>query len=207
MNHQIKDLVANYYTDKLRQFGATPAGVDWNSEASQLLRFAQLLQMIEQKNEPFSLMDYGCGFGAMYSFMQQNYPNFQYVGFDISPEMIKTAQEKYPNANNTQWKTSLLEQDTCDYVVASGIFNVKLAVNTEDWETYIEDTLKDMNARAKKGFSFNLLTTYSDKEYMKDYLHYANPAFLFDYCKRNFSKQVALLHDYPLYEFTILVRK
>jgi hypothetical protein len=29
----------------------------------------------------------------------------------------------------------------------------------------------------------------------------------FDHCKRNFSRQVALLHDYGLWEFTILVRK
>jgi len=30
---------------------------------------------------------------------------------------------------------------------------------------------------------------------------------LFDYCKRTYSRDVALLHDYGLYEFTILVRK
>ena len=39
---------------------------------------------------------------------------------------------------------------------------------------------------------------------MKDYLFYADPCQLFDYCKQNFSKQVALLHDYRLYEFTII---
>ena len=52
-----------------------------------------------------------------------------------------------------------------------------------------------------------MLTKYSDKEYMRDNLYYADPLFIFDYCKRNFSKQVALLHDYGLYEFTILVKK
>jgi hypothetical protein len=30
---------------------------------------------------------------------------------------------------------------------------------------------------------------------------------IFDICKRKFSRNVALLHDYGLYEFTILVRK
>lgn len=30
---------------------------------------------------------------------------------------------------------------------------------------------------------------------------------LFDLCKRRYSKNVALLHDYGLYEFTILIRK
>ena len=35
----------------------------------------------------------------------------------------------------------------------------------------------------------------------------ADPAFFFDWCKRNFSRHVSLLHDYGLYEFTLLTRK
>jgi hypothetical protein len=42
---------------------------------------------------------------------------------------------------------------------------------------------------------------------MRDDLYYADPLFLFDYCKRNFAKNVALLHDYRIYDFTIIVRK
>jgi len=38
-------------------------------------------------------------------------------------------------------------------------------------------------------------------------LYYADPGFFFDYCKTHFAKNVALLHDYGLYDFTILVRK
>ncbi|MFX7953370.1 class I SAM-dependent methyltransferase, partial [Acinetobacter baumannii] len=57
------------------------------------------------------------------------------------------------------------------------------------------------------GFSFNCLTSYSDEDRKRDYLYYADPCQLFDLCKRRYSRQVALLHDYGLYEFTILVRK
>jgi len=38
-------------------------------------------------------------------------------------------------------------------------------------------------------------------------LYYADPIFLFEHCRRTFSRFVSLIHDYPLYEFTILVRK
>lgn len=41
---------------------------------------------------------------------------------------------------------------------------------------------------------------------MQDYLYYADPYALFDVCKR-YSNNVALLHDYDLYEFTMLVRE
>ena len=93
------------------------------------------------------------------------------------------------------------------YSVASGIFSVKMEHNESEWLSYILSTLEQMNEKSIRGFSFNMLTKYSDKEYMKDNLYYVDPLFIFDYCKRNFSKQVALLHDYGLYEFTILVKK
>ena len=38
-------------------------------------------------------------------------------------------------------------------------------------------------------------------------LYFADPLFYFDFCKRTFALDVALLHDYGLYDFTILVRK
>jgi hypothetical protein len=57
------------------------------------------------------------------------------------------------------------------------------------------------------GFAFNCLTAYSDAHKMQSYLYYADPCRLFDLCKRRYSRNVALLHDYGLYEFTILVRK
>ena len=60
---------------------------------------------------------------------------------------------------------------------------------------------------ANEGFAFNCLTMYSDEDRMKDYLYYADPLFLFDFCKKHFSKNVSLLHDYDIYDFTILVRR
>ncbi|RYZ15439.1 MAG: hypothetical protein EOO70_06815 [Myxococcaceae bacterium] len=65
----------------------------------------------------------------------------------------------------------------------------------------------EVDASSRKGFAFNCLTSYSDPPFMRDYLHYADPCFYFDLCKRTYSRQVSLLHDYGLYEFTLLVRK
>jgi hypothetical protein len=94
-----------------------------------------------------------------------------------------------------------------DYVISSGIFNVKLALNSDDWINYIINTLHDFDSLSHKGFAFNALTSYSDVEYMRENLYYTDPLFIFDYCKRNFSHSVSLLHDYGLYEFTIIVKK
>lgn len=202
---KIEKEVSRYYGDKLKTYGATPQGVDWNSEASQLLRFAQLLKILRTNDNNFSILDYGCGFGAMLKFMKERFDNFAYTGFDISEAMIEQAKKIY--GNEPTWVSSLNDEMKFDYVIASGIFNVKLDNNNQQWLDYIEETINNFNHLAVKGFSFNILTGYSDKEFMKDYLCYADPLYLFDYCKKNFSRNVALLHDYDLYEFTLLIRK
>lgn len=205
-NKTILNEVNSYYTDKIVKNGLTPQGVDWNSEESQYLRFEVLSSVIDQ-NDSFSILDYGCGFGSMLDFYKTKYRNFEFLGFDISDEMINSAKKSHPEDINAKWFTTLNAIPNADYTIASGIFNVKLKNSDNDWLEYILETLGTINEKTNKGFSFNMLTKYSDAEYMKDYLYYADPLFIFDYCKRNFSKYVALKHDYPLYEFTITVKK
>ncbi|MEO8761762.1 MAG: class I SAM-dependent methyltransferase [Bacteroidia bacterium] len=206
MSDQILKQVNSYYTQKIIQNGATPQGVDWNSVESQQLRFEVLSTVITEKQN-FSVLDYGCGFGSMYDYFKQKYINFNFIGLDISEEMIAEALKLYADDTSSKWLTKLEDNDVYDFVIASGIFNVRLENTNKDWLNYILETLHKLNAHSSKGFSFNVLTKYSDKEFMKDYLYYADPLFLFDYCKNNFSKNVAILHDYNLYEFTIIVRK
>ena len=62
-------------------------------------------------------------------------------------------------------------------------------------------------ALGARGFGFNALTLYSDADKRRPDLYYADPLELFDHCKRTYSRFVTLLHDYPLYEFTLLVRR
>ena len=206
MEDKILDTVNNYYTQKIKEHGAGPRGVDWNSTESQELRFGQLGKVIET-NSGFSLLDYGCGYGAMLGYIAKGNTGFQYTGFDISDEMIAQAINNNKEHKEAVWTTKLPDGEAYDYAIASGVFNVRLETSDADWIKYILDNLEAINKHSKKGFSFNMLTSYSDREYMRDYLFYADPAYFFDYCKRNFSKYVALLHDYPLYEFTIIVKK
>ena len=203
---KILENINHYYTDKIKIYGATPKGVDWNGEESQFIRFEQLSKIINK--DIFSINDIGCGYGKYFEYLQNRFLNFNYYGFDLSQEMINNAKSLYSNKGGGFMQVDNLENiDKADYSVASGIFSVKMEHNESEWLSYILATLEEMNEKSIKGFSFNMLTKYSEKEYMRDNLYYADPLFIFDYCKRNFSKQVALLHDYGLYEFTILVKK
>jgi hypothetical protein len=91
--------------------------------------------------------------------------------------------------------------------VSSGIFNFRGEQSFEDWTDYVIGVLHEFNQLSRLGFASNFLTKYSDADKMRSDLYYADPLFLFDYCKHNFSKNVALLHDYRLYDFTLIIRK
>jgi SAM-dependent methyltransferase len=195
-----------YYDKKLVTYGLSPKGVDWNSAQSQELRFEQLLKVCNTSNL-FTLNDYGCGYGALAAYMTGQDYRFEYNGFDLSIQMIDAALKEYGDLRHCAFVSDEESLGVADYTVASGIFNVKLQTSYEEWQGYVLHTLGKMAELSKKGFAFNALTKYSDPEFMRDDLFYADPLFLFDYCKRNFSRFVAVLHDYPLYEFTMLVRK
>jgi SAM-dependent methyltransferase len=203
---RLLDDVESYYTQKFATHGATARGVDWNGELSQEIRFRELLRL-HRSTEPFSVNDYGCGYAALVDFLDRHYGTFVYRGFDLSLPMLAHARATYAGRETVVFVDVEDELPPADYTVASGIFNVRLDSNPDEWKRYILDTLDRMSSLSERGFAFNMLTSYSEPEKMRDDLFYGDPAYFFAHCRQNYSHNVALLHDYGLWEFTILVRR
>jgi SAM-dependent methyltransferase len=193
-----------YYEGKLTEYGPTARGVDWNSEESQRLRFRELVRVIEDDLDG-SVLDYGCGYGALRSYLRERGHRGPYIGFDISQRMIDAARDANPD-ESARFVSDRGALAGVDYTLASGIFNVKQATSDERWQQYVLETIEDLAAISRRGFAFNALSRYSDLEKRRPDLYYADPLELFDHCKRRISRFVSLLHDTPLYEFTLLVR-
>jgi SAM-dependent methyltransferase len=200
------ETVKSYFKKCIEAHGASPLGVDWNSVSSQETRFEQLLKICDPSIS-FSILDYGCGYGALADALVNKGFQADYYGFDIVEKMLTTAREHHAGKPNRTFLSDSSALPVCDYVVASGIFNFRAQISFEDWTEFIITNLHHFDDLSRKGFSSNFLTKYSDTDHMRADLYYADPCFLFDYCKRNFSKNVSLLHDYTIYDFTILVRK
>lgn len=198
--------VADYYARKLEQHGETPRGVDWNSEDGQQLRFTQLLKVVDS-DERFSILDLGCGYGALVEALQSRFSAFEYLGLDVAGEMVEAARRRFGGHAGVRFETGASASQPMDFAVASGIFNVRMQRTPEEWRTYVNDTLDVLHTASTRGFAFNCLTSYSDVERQRPDLHYADPCELFHRCKTRYGRNVALLHDYGLYEFTIIVRK
>jgi SAM-dependent methyltransferase len=199
------DHVKSYFDKRIQEHGASPRGSDWNSETSQNTRFDQLLKVVETQS--FSLLDYGCGYGALADYLQAKGFDVDYYGYDILESAIETARRTHVGRPCRSFFTDKSQLPICDYTVASGIFNFRGDQSFGDWTEYVLDVLTEFNQFSLHGFASNFLTKYSDADKMRSDLYYADPLFLFDYCKSNFSKNVALLHDYRLYDFTLIIRK
>ena len=198
--------IKSYFIDRLETHGPTHRGVDYNSTEAQEIRFFQLMKLIDAK-VGYALLDFGSGYGGMYDYLLRIGHSLRYIGYDIAEPMILKGRELHPNDTDCFFTSKVEELPMVDYAVVSGTFNMKLDVDHHAWTQIVIDSLDLMNSHSTKGIAFNMLTKYSDAEKMRPDLYYGDPCFFFDYCMRNFSRNVALLHDYNLYDFTIIVKK
>lgn len=195
-----------HYRDKFAEHGASPRGVDWNGAESQLLQFEQLLKLLPGSAR-FSLNDFGCGYGALVDVLLERFPDFSYTGYDVNAGMVDAGRSRHGDRAGIVFEVADRPLAEADFGLASGVFTLRLGRTDARCRADMLEALEAVNGTSRIGFGFNCLTSYSDVDKMKDYLYYPDPLDLFDVCKRRFSRNVALLHDYGLYAFTILVRK
>ena len=155
----------DYFSEKLETFGATPKGVDYNGPEAQERRFEQLAKVIDP-SQPFTIIDYGSGYGGMFDFLQKKGWQFEYYGIDLIEKMVIAGRETHQAFPNAHFTTKEHELPIVDYLLAGAIFNIKLEASYEEWQDFVVATLDRMNALCSKGFSFNMLTKYSDADRM-----------------------------------------
>ncbi|NIM39994.1 MAG: methyltransferase domain-containing protein [Hydrogenophaga sp.] len=198
--------ISALYSDNLERNGPVSTAVGWNTPESQRLRFEKLTSVVEADAAPFSVNDYGCGYGAhLDHLLERGMRVSAYHGYDLSEKMLDTARARLAGfQGELDLRQSATVETEADYTFVSGTFNVRFEASEEEWKRFILAKLDEMHRQSRKGFAFNLLSTYVD--WQEPHLFYGDPLFWFDHCKRNYSRKVSLLHDYPLYEWTIVVR-
>lgn len=199
--------IEKLYTNNLQELGSGPKALGWKTKEEQNLRFFKLTSNLLNKSQNLTINDYGCGFGELLNWLLANeFKVSSYDGYDISSNIISKTKKNLQNLDlDSHLHNSSLISSTSDYTIVSGTFNVKMQNTESEWTEFIIKTLKEINTHSIKGFSFNLLSSYVD--WKEPTLYYGDPLFWFDFCKTNFSKKVNLIHDYPLYEWTIMVKK
>ena len=198
--------VARYYSDRIEAFGPTAQGVDWRDARSHALRQAQLLRLVAEDPDA-SVFDLGCGYGDFLSVVRAAGHRGRYVGCDVSPEMLDWARRLHGDGPDRTWVSRPPSSEPCDYAIASGLFNVRRGTDPQSWSAFVDRTIEALATYGRKGFAFNMLTTSSDPDKRRADLHYGDPVATLRTCLDRFGRHVAVLQDYGLWEFTVIVRR
>jgi SAM-dependent methyltransferase len=199
--------IAAYYTAKVKEFGCTPFGVDWTCVATQEMRFVQLLKLCDF-GAPFTLNDLGCGYGAMAAFLRRRHGacSVDYMGIDLSKEMVRRARAQWQGVDRVRFVEGCCSPRTADYSVASGIFNVRLAVSDDCWNTFISATLRELAMTSSRGFAVNFIDHAPGSQGVPQGLYTTSPEPWIKYCVEHIGTDVELIKGYGMLEFSLLIR-
>lgn len=179
-----------------------PGIVGWRSHENQRIRFKQLLKYI---NEGDSILDYGCGVGDLFGFVDGK---LDYTGIDINPKMVSAAKGKYPEGNfNTMDSPYDFEKYKYDWFIASGVFSNYMS------EKEMISVVKPAFKISKKGLAINFLISknvsqvHGSPENKNGYLRGYNPKKLLVVFKKEITPNVELITGYAKDDFTLILRK
>lgn len=196
--------VVAHYERQLKRHGATARGMDWKDAGSQRLRFEVLSEGLDLTGA--SVHDVGAGAGHFYDYLLEREIDVRYSGSDLSGEMIETARLRHPNASfELRDVLDASPSERYDFVVCSGLFHVKLDCPGSVWQTFVESAVARMYEMCAVAISFNMMSDRVD--YRAEGLYYSDADAMSKFCSDNLSRNVVVRNDYPLYEYTVQVRR
>ena len=196
MKRHVHDAILDHYTQLYYKFGYHPASVGW-PKGRQEIRF-QIMSEIGNLNN-CKILDVGCGFGDMVTFLKTKKIRAKYLGVDINPLFIKIAKEKGPEVD---FQIRDVEEkrfrEKFDWVFAIGTTNMAGSYK------YISNLLKEMLRISKRGIAMDFMSTYVDFQRPESF--HASPEKVFGIAKK-LSKRVVIRHDYLPFEFCVYIYK
>ncbi len=200
MESLYKEYVISFFDRELRMHGDRPEAVRW-SPRGQALHYECLLD-IDENIEGSRVLDYGCGKGDLYQFLEERNISVDYTGFDINENLISLAKQKYPEAEFRVFDIEAEEMDgDFDYIFLCGVFNLKL----KDLDKTIKNVLVKLFRHCRKALAFNALSSDNPKKSVE--LNYLSPDEMIEFAKNNLSPDVSLAKERIPYDFTMFVRK
>lgn len=208
--HIISEKLKAHYRETFKNNGPNAKGVDWGAEDEVNLRYDRMIRVIDHTNSAassdHSVLDVGCGYGGLRTYMNQNDLQVKYTGIDVVEEMIDCAKGLHKDCEFITGDILDIEDEECyDFVVCNGILTQKLDAGIKQTDEFAQVLIKKMFGLSKKGIAVNTMKTKVN--FMAPNLYYRNPVELLAWCMNEVTDRVILDHAYPLYEYTIYLYK
>jgi SAM-dependent methyltransferase len=190
--------IGQYYDRLVERYGHDHRACDYGRAESQRLKF-EILSGVTPLNGK-SVLDVGCGFADFSDYLNVCSAGINYVGLDLSAEMVRAARELHPNLDIRQM--NILEEDPgrFDVVTANGIFYL---LGT-DAQPLMRALIERMFECANEALAFNSLSGLASQKETGEF--YADPGEVLNFCL-TLSPRAVLRNDYLRHDFTIYLYK
>jgi len=196
MDINTKKAITEHYTKLYEKYGYSASALGW-PRGKQDIRFQAISQIGELKNK--KILDVGCGFGHLFSYLKAQKIHMKYTGVDINEEFIKIAKKMNPKS---RFEVRDIEKNpftnNFDWVFAIG------TTNESGSYQYIRNLLSEMFKISREGVAMDFLSSYVD--FKKRGNFHVSPEKVFKIAKK-LSKRVVIRHDYLPFEFCIYIYK
>jgi hypothetical protein len=205
--NDVADKQAEYYSSLYKKHGTSIHAVASGEQTYKNLRYEKLSAVLNRDNN-FTVHDIGCGLSHYYDFLKLNYPDkkIEYSGSDITPEFVEYSKKAHPECEYYLHDLSTTpSSERYDYVIYGGVFYHLAGSTSEEFEVFMKNILRNGFDSAKRGISFNFVTSYVD--YKLDDLFYINLSSVIDFVASSLSRFFTIDHSTPLFEYTVCVYK
>ncbi|RLL53678.1 class I SAM-dependent methyltransferase [Mariprofundus sp. EBB-1] len=202
MDTEQRQAMVERHRQSLMHYGYGPETLFWSTRGIQKQRFKVLSEIGIQNGD--SLLDVGCGFADLQSWLNGQAIHVNYTGIDLSPDILDTAKTMNPQLKlqcgelfDFNWP-----QKSFDWLILSGTLNW----NLHDDGHYAKRMIQHMFELCSQGVAFNMLNAqYCDHALLGEMVAF-DPEHMLDWC-RSITPQSQLRTDYLANDFTIYMHR
>jgi SAM-dependent methyltransferase len=195
------DKVIDAYRRLYAVHGYSPRALGWD-KGKQFLRFHQLTSDWDLTGA--SILDVGCGFGDFVDYLRfMNIQNYTYTGIDLLGEFIAEGKKRYSSPQATFLQAAFEDYDspsTFDYVIASGVFNLKVE-GIDAYEQILRSMTK-MFGLSQVALSVDFISSKVDYAHQHNFNSSPETILSMAY---GLSRNVILKNNYFPFEFAVTI--
>lgn len=187
--------IGAYYDRLVDAYGHSPLACDARAECSLAIRYRVLSEVADLSDK--RVLEVGCGFGDLGTYLVNRYPGVSYYGIDVSERMIEVGRSVHPTLDLRH--ADLLNWDPVeeyDVVLAQGIFYLL----GQDAETKMSRLISRMFELAGEALAFCTISSWATEgdpgEFRPD------PVRTLACCKQ-LTTSLVLRHDYLQNDFAV----
>jgi len=207
IDHKYASII-EHYECCLAQHGDSHLGVDWPNRQDAEKRYRVMLEVVREKCDGVTLLDFGCGAAHLYPYMlSSRFAPLEYHGLDASPAFCELSRRKFPQIDFTCLDVLVAPEQLgeFDYMVMNGVFTEKRELAFEEMFEYFKQVLRIVFPKVRRGLAFNVMSKAVDWE--RDDLFHLPTDPLIAFLTKELSRHFVIRNDYGLYEYTVYAYK